>query len=453
MGWLSQSNDFTGDLISAAIVGVELLFAVWLFCRGLPKRDRLCLRVGICIAATAAIVIGGTFFAEPYRASGNSMLNVIQIFFYCLVPLMLAGATLFCRKTSVWVAIFCGIGAHTMQNIGSGIEGLLRYAFYTLKIQLPSPIESLLIAVIGTATVYSLCERLFLHELRRNGLQEIRDRGILLVLVVAELVSVVFDIIIKTVPEETSALYQNLLRIVHLAMAAFILYCLYEMLYNRQLQQEIQAVSHLLANSRQQYEASKETIDAINMKCHDLKHQIRALKGGGVSDTALEELAATVQIYDTTLRTGNEALDVILTEKALVCEREGITFTRIVDGKALDHIAAADLYSLFGNALDNAIEATLRIKDSGDDFRSISLTVKKPAGLAVIHLENYFTDTVDLDADFPVTQKLGPDGTRDTLNHGYGIRSMRAVVKRYGGTLSISADGDIFCLDIAIPSV
>ena len=54
-------------------------------------------------------------------------------------------------------------------------------------------------------------------------------------------------------------------------------------------------------------------------------------------------------------------LDVILTAKERACADRGITFTAVADGSLLSGMSSMDIASLFGNALDNAIEATSKL--------------------------------------------------------------------------------------------
>ena len=60
---------------------------------------------------------------------------------------------------------------------------------------------------------------------------------------------------------------------------------------------------------------------------------------------------------------GNPVLDVILTTKMRTCADRGITLTAVADGKLLEGMSSMDIASLFGNALDNAIEATSKLPD------------------------------------------------------------------------------------------
>ena len=118
----------------------------------------------------------------------------------------------------------------------------------------------------------------------------------------------------------------------------------------------------------------------------------------------------------------------------------------MADGAALDFMAPADLYALFGNALDNAIEAVEHLDDAAR--RSISLIVRRRAGTVTIHVENYYDPTASAKSfkgDVPASTKGDP------LNHGFGTRSMKAIVERYGGTLAFSANGTTFCVDAVIP--
>ena len=140
------------------------------------------------------------------------------------------------------------------------------------------------------------------------------------------------------------------------------------------------------------------------------------------------------------VKTGNDILDVVLTEKSLYCERNSINLSVIADGKLLGFMSAYDLYCLFENALSNAIEAVMRIQDTAR--RSISILVKRSGKMVSIHIENFFAGPVALHGDEIATSKA------DELNHGFGLKSMKMLAEKYGGELLFGFDGDIFLLDI-----
>ena len=147
-------------------------------------------------------------------------------------------------------------------------------------------------------------------------------------------------------------------------------------------------------------------------------------------------------IYDSILKTGNEILDTVLTEKSLLCNQNGVKLSCIADGGLLSFMDAVDLYTLFGNALDNAIEAVLPLPE---EERMIDLQVRQKAGQILIHITNRFAGSLEVGEDLPKTSK------EDTGHHGFGPKSIRAVVEQYGGILNWNATDLLFTLRITIP--
>lgn len=199
----------------------------------------------------------------------------------------------------------------------------------------------------------------------------------------------------------------------------------------------------LFKENKKQYEAFRNTVDYINIKCHDLKHEIEYLRGGGTPDPEkLKELAKNVAIYEAFAKTGNETLDILLTEKNLLCLSESITLTYMADAAGLEVMAGSDIYSLFGNLLDNAIEYLRTVKDGGERF--IRLFIKPQGGRLIIHEENYYIGKGTFKGGIPQTTKP------DKIRHGFGIRSMTRIAKQYGGDLLISTEEGLFKVDIYI---
>lgn len=103
----------------------------------------------------------------------------------------------------------------------------------------------------------------------------------------------------------------------------------------------------------------------------------------------------------------------------------------------------SDLYSLMGNALDNALEAVRQIDDR--ERRSVSLVVKRSGSTAIIHVENYFTSSLDFYDGLPQTTKANSSA------HGYGMKSMRLIASRYHGTLHARTQGNVLHLNVIMP--
>lgn len=211
----------------------------------------------------------------------------------------------------------------------------------------------------------------------------------------------------------------------------------------KKLQEDYETVNKLWEQQKLQYEQSKANINFINLKCHDLKHQIRTIgRRSEIDSDTLKEMESIISIYDSNVKTDNEALDTILTEKSLQCGRHNIQLSCIADGKGLSFMANTDLYSLFGNLIDNAIEA---VENLPDDKRTISLSVKVVRSMVYINIYNYFSGELRFDGKLPQTTKA------DKVNHGFGMKSIQFICDKYGGEISISARNNIFTLNIVLP--
>lgn len=209
----------------------------------------------------------------------------------------------------------------------------------------------------------------------------------------------------------------------------------------RDLKREVEYLQHAVRQGQRQYEISKDTIDMINIKCHDIKYKVNSLlAGGGVTEEALADLQQSIKIYDTRVATGNNILDVLLTEKNLYCEQNGITFSCMADGGALGFIEEGDLYCLFGNIIDNALEAVSAVPQR--ERKVINLVVKTKNDMLVVQQENYFEGELKFEGGLPQTTKS------DKNYHGFGTRSIRMIVHKYGGAMTVRARDGVFYLSI-----
>ena len=205
---------------------------------------------------------------------------------------------------------------------------------------------------------------------------------------------------------------------------------------------EAEAYRELLHEQKSQYELSKKNIELINIKCHDLKHQIRALRTSD-NEKFVKEIEHEIMIYDSSVKTGNEVLDVILREKALQCEAEGITMTCFLEGSAISFMDEMDIYSLFGNLLSNAYESSLKLQDKGK--RTIALSGRNVGAMFFLHEENYIENALEFENGLPKTSKDNAD------MHGFGMKSMRRIAEKYGGEMVVKSDGNKFSIDFIFP--
>lgn len=437
-------------IFSGFLTAAELGIATWMFVCHFERRKHFYIR----FVAIVVLVICACLLA-PAGATPEDFekLFLIQIAgFTALLPVLIV-IVLFLFNASIWNSLYACIMAYTMQNLAYGLFSFAYMIVGNFGFDVGDMRLNAFCSIIAMSAVYAICYFTLIKKIDANHLSASEDKPALLAFVVVLLVAVVFDMILKTLPIlGVPYAYIYALRIVHAAVCIFMLYAEYEMLYNKRLQADAATLESLVGASERQYKMSRENIEAINIKCHDLKHQIRELREGGatVSDQALNEIEHAVGIYDAVIKTGNDALDTILTEKSLLCEQEDITLSCIADGSALGNIAPSDLYSLFGNILDNAIEAARNVGDT--DRRTIGLTVRQVLGMTAIHAENFYAGEVKIQEGLPLTTKRRTDGSLDTANHGFGMQSIGLIAQRYGGSMKCNAQDGLFTLDILLSS-
>lgn len=225
-----------------------------------------------------------------------------------------------------------------------------------------------------------------------------------------------------------------------------ILYLQNTMFKKSTMKQELDTLNQIWHQQKEQYELSKETITLINHKCHDLKHQIsamRAITSPEEREKYLREVEDSVQIYDAMVQTGNEVLDTVLTEKSLFCAANNIKINCIVDGRRMNIFEPVDLYTIFGNALDNAIESVRQLEEQ--EMRMIDVMVYVRQQFLMINIMNPIGRQLEFEGELPVSTKV------KNGYHGFGLKSIRHLAGKYNGFMKIDTEHQIFSLKLLIP--
>lgn len=420
---------------------LQLIVPLALITMHLPRRRHFTLRVATVLASLACLAI------VPLATGLVTGLDVIQSFIvFSTLLVIFVLCTLFVFDVQPWTALFCATAGYTLQNIASGLTVLLQIvATGRVAGLLDEPFASI-VGVGVPVVVYLGGWWLFVRRTNLRGLLEVANRMMLLMFAIVVVVVIGFDLIIKALAiSGIPFVYLVMLRVVHPLVCAFVLFSEYTLLSARYADVERAETERLLAERERQYRLSRENIEAINIKCHDIRHQIRHLSESGtaIDGAALADIAREVAVYDSSVETGNEALDTILTEKGLTCSSEGIVLTVVAEGAALDFMAPADIYAFFGNALDNAIEAVRAVDEP--ERRAITVSVQRRGRMVAVSVENCCGVSPRFEADgLPATTKT------DTANHGFGMRSMRAIAARYGGSLHAGVQDGVFYLNVLL---
>lgn len=231
----------------------------------------------------------------------------------------------------------------------------------------------------------------------------------------------------------------------YLALGAFcVLFAVVILLFEftncnvKRLQSENSMLEQLLEKDRLQYEEAKASMERLNIRYHDLKQQYTRADAREREELEAEMLAARPRYL-----TGNTALDVLLTQKAAACEERGIQLVCSVDGELLRGMRSYHVYSLFGNAIDNAMECLAKVADPGR--RVVAVDLVRTADMAVARVENYTPEPPRMVDGLPQTTKA------DASEHGFGVKSIRNVAETYGGSADFLVDGETFCLLVTLP--
>lgn len=212
-------------------------------------------------------------------------------------------------------------------------------------------------------------------------------------------------------------------------------------------ERELTAMNTVLKSQYDQYRNYQDSLDLIHVKYHDLKHQIAALRMETDEEKRrkwLDAMEEEVSAFETLNKTGNQVLDTILAAKIFHCRKNKIQVTCVADGKLLDFMHVMDICSIFGNALDNAIEHVVLIPE--EEKRLIHMSVSAKKNFVFIKIENYCeTEIVKNEHSLITTTKA------DKQNHGFGLRSICAAAEKYGGSVNFEQVQNWFELKILIP--
>lgn len=425
---------------------LELMIAVYLYSRCLKKRDHFVLRatVGTVLLFTVSILF-------PIVEYNSFWMSVMFLFFFATE----IAFSFFCYNESVANIMFCSIAGYTTQHLASAVYNFVitvtdieNNSLFGYGSTVHPQNIGFWTAVAGVVyidiyiIVYWLLYLYFGSKIQKDEDFRLKRTSFLLLTGLI----IVINIVINTFAvvhnyEVPDRMYMGINHVYNSLCCILVLLFMFGMIQRKKLTQEIDIMQQVWSQQKKQYTIAKDSIDRINLKCHDLKHQVHQIaEGFAINDEAIQEMESVISIYDAKVKTGNEALDTILTEKSLVCVANNIHITCLADGKQLNFMKDADIYTLFGNAVDNAIEAVMRLRDPMQ--RTIGLKVKKNDNFLCIHIYNYFDGNLQIKDGYPVTVK------QEKEEHGFGIRSMSEIVNKYGGTITYNTENQIFNLNI-----
>jgi len=364
---------------------------------------------------------------------GSTPLFISSVIFSFTALTLLLGLFLFLFEVSWQEALFCATCAYMLQHIGYCLNRLI-FPF-SVETVTQSPAEYIVFVLVAVAAYFWFSRKI----IQDGHYPTTAQQSLKLVIIVA-----LFMIVLSSMA--TARDMTTVHGIYGAACCIFVLSGIVRQEKNLAYERELNLQKSLWERNRAQYEAAKEAVDLINAKSHDLKHQARALQA--MADSARQEEVArdienSVAMYDVIYHTGNSILDTILTEKAMIAKNNGIAFTCIADGEKLAFMDAVDMYTMLGNALDNATEAVLKMPP---ERRMIDFKLYEKGGLILLQVENPFDGTLLTENGDLLTSK------DNKTEHGFGVKSIRNVAEKYDGLVKVQAEEGLFTLRISFLS-
>lgn len=190
-----------------------------------------------------------------------------------------------------------------------------------------------------------------------------------------------------------------------------------------------------------------KSIDTVNRKYHDLRHIIRGIDSMSSLEevkTSLKSIENEILNYELIFNTGNKTLDVILSDRMQEAKEKNINMHVHVDGKEWEMISDIDIATIFGNALDNAIESVEKVEDVGSRF--IDVRAGKVNEMLIARFENKYFHRLEKSQTKFLSTKKDPD------NHGFGLQSIEMIVGKYNGEMDIKTEDGAFTLTVIVPT-
>ncbi len=383
----------------------------------------------------------------PYCVGGNENAFTASLWYIALAVLTF-GAVMLCFKGDLWNALFLTMSAYVIQHMLFRFSNLWEYVLDRAGLSDGSWLRYFTY-IVSMLAVFAFCYLFFTKRLKKEKNFRANNIKLLLSTTLIVLALIILNLFTDRELQKENMEY-SFLRLFHIffgLVCGFILLdSLYTNVYNKKLEEDIRIIRLLWENDKKQYEMFRCNLETTNIKYHDLKHQLGLMQGAGRGEAEekwVSEAIDSLNVVGMMQKTGSETLDVVLVQKHMECDAAGIQLVTIVDGSLLSRLDDVDIYSLFGNALDNAIECLNGVEDR--EKRTVTLTVRRVGEMVKIQVENYTPSEVRIVGGFPQTTKP------DKSSHGYGVKSIAYIVEKYGGIMNFEAGEHTFILDIMLP--
>ena len=410
---------------------LELFAALFLFTINLEKRKYFILRNILFIFAIAFFC-----FIRAYFPSTTIYTKIIS---YFVLYLVCFAFNYFIYNATLRTILYCTIGGIIAQHTSYVLSDFFRYLIETNYHNL---ILANCIYIISTVAIYTLLFFIFFFHQDPRDYAKLQ-RGIIIISSLILFVICIFVIQFFEFYRSEVSFHYYVLFVILDTTCCISIYLIQKISYTS-AKNAIE--TEIFKNRINQYESMQNVIEVMNIRIHDLKHQLHKIeKENSASPEAIMQLNETISKYKSFSRCGNDVIDAILTEKNIKFEKESIIFTYFLNGKLFDNFSTLDIHSIFGNALDNAIEFLITLPKEN---RFLTIRSFEKGNIAKVSFENTYIGK-------PKFNKQGLlDTTKDnSMYHGFGLKSIKSIMKKYNGSMSITIEDNTFKLQLLFPKI
>ena len=206
-------------------------------------------------------------------------------------------------------------------------------------------------------------------------------------------------------------------------------------LFEQNRRMQIQQRKLEMEQVRMEYETQNakralQTNNDIRRLYHDMKNHLLAIQSMAGEKEELKqyltELLPEFEGYETRVQTGSPVIDSLLSEKIQRAALDKIKFNVCLNLSELEFMRSVDLIVIFGNALDNAIEAEQMLPEGQE--RYIYIKSSQFANTVIVRISNQYCGKLQKKGELLLT------GKQNSEMHGIGLNNIRRAVQRYDGS-------------------
>lgn len=212
-------------------------------------------------------------------------------------------------------------------------------------------------------------------------------------------------------------------------------------------QQKLERENLLASQNQRYYEAMEQQQFEIRRLRHDLANHLQTLLALPASqkDDYVKGMLDQPAFGQVVTWCGDATVNAVLTAKEGLMRQKGIRFHVRADIPEELPFEKAELCAVFANGLDNAVEGC---EGLAEPMREIYLDARAGKGILAVNIRNAcpIREAASGGKDmFPKTTK------KDAINHGFGLRSIQEIVKKYGGSMEVEQQEGEFNLFLYLP--